>query len=116
MSDWWIGGRIEEAGTGRPLAGLIVRAFDRDLVFDDDLGTARTDAEGRFEIRFDARAFRDLAERHPDLYLRVYDSTGSWVVRDTRDLPRRNATRREEFQLTVAPGDLVPPWMRAGRR
>jgi hypothetical protein len=48
-------GTVEEAETGRPLAGLIVRAFDRDLVFDDKLGFATTDADGRFAIRLRRR-------------------------------------------------------------
>ena len=76
-------GTIEESETGRPLAGLIVRAFDKDLIFDDELGVCITDELGRFLIRFTEDAFRDFAETSPDLYLRVYDSTGESLLHQT---------------------------------
>ena len=86
-------GTIEEAETGRPLGGLIVRAFDRDLVFDDKLGFATSDDEGRFEIRFGVEAFRDLRESRPDLYLRVYDAEGTGLLHETTDAIRWNASQ-----------------------
>src|SRR5690606_29951615 len=45
-------GVVVEAGTGAPVAGYRVAAFDRDVLSDDFLGDCDTDAEGRFEIRF----------------------------------------------------------------
>ncbi len=47
-------GVIEEAETGRPLPNLVVRAFDRDLIFDDKIGYTNTNDDGHFESR---RAF-----------------------------------------------------------
>ena len=58
-------GTTEEEETGRPLANLIVRAFDRDLIFDDKVGYATTDDDGRFEIRFNRQAFQDFLNRSP---------------------------------------------------
>ncbi len=43
-------GTIVEEESGKPLAGLQVRAFDKDFLFDDKLGTAVTDAAGSFTI------------------------------------------------------------------
>ena len=103
-------GTVEEAETGRPLAGLIVRAFDRDLVFDDKIGFATTDGDGRFEIRFGADAFSDWREARPDLYLRVFDAEGIDVVQETRDAIRWNASPDEEFRIRV------PARALAGRR
>ena len=37
---------------GEPCAGVTVRAFDADLRHERELGEARTDAEGRYEIRY----------------------------------------------------------------
>jgi hypothetical protein len=76
-------GIVEDAETGRALAGLIVRAFDKDLLFDDDLGSCTTDSLGRFLIRFTEDAFRDFAETTPDLYLRVFDSRGEQLLHQT---------------------------------
>jgi hypothetical protein len=76
-------GTIEERETGRPLAGLIVQAYDKDLIFDDYLGRDITDELGRFSIEFNEDLFRDFSELEPDLYLRVYDSRGSRLLHTT---------------------------------
>ena len=56
-----VSGTIEEEETGRPLADLIVRAFDRDLISDDRLGFATTDAE----FKKIEREFRDYCRANP---------------------------------------------------
>ena len=89
-------GTIEESETGRPLAGLIVRAFDKDLLFDDKLGFSITDELGRFVIRFTDDAFRDFAETSPDLYLRIYDSTGESLLHQTP--VHRTSTQMRAFE------------------
>jgi len=109
-----VSGEVEEAETGRPLAGLIVRAFDRDLVFDDKLGFATTDDAGHFEIRFGAEAFSDLRETRPDLYLRVYDTEGTGLLHETRDAIRWNASADEHYRIRIAARALAHP--RAGKR
>jgi hypothetical protein len=102
-------GTIEEEETGRPLADLVVRAFDRDLVLDDKLGFATTDADGRFEIRFDRKDFRDLGESRPDLYLRVYDRSGTREIHQTADAIRWNASASETYRLRIPARALHPP-------
>jgi len=94
-------GTIEEAETGRPLGGLIVRAFDRDLLFDDKLGFATSDERGAFEIRFGPEAFRDVRESHPDLYLRVYDAEGTGLLHETTDAIRWNASTDERYRIRI---------------
>jgi len=42
-------GRITDGATGRGLPGLTVQAMDKDMMFDDLLGTATTDRRGHFE-------------------------------------------------------------------
>ena len=94
-------GVVQEVETGRPLPGLIVRAFDRDLVFDDKLGFAETDDDGGFEIHYRKEDFSDLVEASPDLYLRVYDKAGIRLLLETSDATRRNATREERYELKI---------------
>jgi hypothetical protein len=103
-----IRGQLVERETGRPLADLIVRAFDEDLLFDDKVGFTSTDEEGRFEIRFPEAAFRDLRESAPDLYLKIYDSDGIRLIHETRDDVRHNATRDEFFEIAIPASRLAP--------
>ncbi len=109
MVEWFrLSGRITETETGRPLAGLVVRAFDRDLVFDDKLGFTSTDADGRFEIRFTERDFADLRETRPDVYLRVYDHSGQRLLHDMSSRVRANAGKSETFEIEITGAALVP--------
>jgi hypothetical protein len=101
-------GVVRETETDRPLPDLIVRAFDRDLVFDDKLGDAVTDDDGRFEIRYERQDFRDLLERRPDLYLRVFDRTGVRVLHETSDATRRNASQSEAYEIAIPARALDP--------
>jgi len=103
-----ITGLVTETETGRPLSGIIVRAFDRDWLFDDKLGFATTDDEGRFAIVYHESDFRDAFESKPDVYLRVYDPGGSVLLHETTDAIRWNAARREDYHLRVSLRDLDP--------
>ena len=102
-------GTLEEEETGRPLAGLIVRAFDRDVVFDDKLAFATSDREGRFEMHFDHDAFRDLNESRPDLYLRIFDPAGTREIHQTADAVRWNASASETYAIRIPARALRPP-------
>ena len=101
-------GTIEEEETGRPLAGLVVRAFDRDLLFDDKVGFTTTADDGRFEIRFTRRDFSDVSESAPDLYLRVYDPSGTHELHQTADAVRWNASESECYRLRIPARALRP--------
>jgi hypothetical protein len=96
-----VSGTIEEAETGRPLADLIVRAFDRDLISDDRLGFATTDESGRFEIQFARSAFSSGLEAQPDLYLRIFDREGTIEIHETTDAIRWNASNSEHYRVRI---------------
>ena len=106
--DFRVLGTIEEEETGRPLANLIVRAFDRDLIFDDKVGFATTDDDGRFEIRFNRQDFSDVNESRPDLYLRIYDRSGIREIHQTTDAIRWNASPSERYRLRIPARALRP--------
>lgn len=99
-------GTVVEQESGKPLEGLRVRAYDKDLVFDDDLGETTTDAAGRFEISYTDVQFRDLEETEPDLYLRVYDADGSQLLYSSEKAVRRSALMLEEFDIRI-PGEKL---------
>lgn len=94
-------GSVIEAESGRPLEGLRVRAYDDDLVIDDYLGEARTDADGRFEIQFTEPQFMDVHETIPDVYLHVFDPSGGRLLLSTEDRVRVDAQLTERFELRI---------------
>lgn len=100
-------GVVREAESGRPLAGLWVRAFDKDLYSDDDLGAAITGADGRFEIAFTELAFRDAVEQRPDLYFRVFAAPGGSELLSTRDRVLWNAKGDEDVAIAI-PRAVLP--------
>jgi len=94
-------GRVRGARSGAPQPGLRVRAFDKDLVFDDDLGDAVTNQLGEFFLEFTEEAFRDVWEKRPDLYLRVFDAEGSQLLASTEREVRWHAGNIEHFEIDI---------------
>lgn len=75
--DAWIAQGVVVYEDETPAAGLTISLYDKDLVFDDVLGTTLTDSSGKFKIIYRTEAFRDLFEQKPDLYIEVLDSKGN---------------------------------------
>jgi hypothetical protein len=63
---------------GKPIPNLFVDAFDSDFGTSEDyIGKAVTNPQGRFEIAFDDKAYKEnfeFLERKPDLFLTIRDS------------------------------------------
>jgi hypothetical protein len=97
---------VREADSGRPLAGILVQAYDKDVLFDDFLGSDRTDSDGRFEIQFTELAFRDVIEERPDVYLRIFDPSAKTQLWTTIDAVRRNARIEEHFEIAIPAAKL----------
>lgn len=95
-----LAGRVCALESDEPLAGVVVRAFDKDVVSDDYLGSAMTDAEGRYEVHFGADAFRAGFDRHPDLYVRVFAADGRELA-STEAAVRWDAGAAEELDVAV---------------
>ena len=94
-------GSVLEDETGRPLAGMLVRLYDKDFVLDDFLGETRTDAAGRFELAFTEAQFKDVFETRPDLYLHVYDPSGTHLLLTSEGEVRFDAGHDEFFELRI---------------
>ena len=100
-------GTVKEEESGRPLAGLIVRAYDEDLLKDDHLGDTVTGANGEFEISYTEAQYRDFQETLPDLYLRIYDPSGKRLVHTTEKSVRKNAMVLERFDIRIPRAKLA---------
>jgi carotenoid cleavage dioxygenase len=99
-------GTVVEAESGAPLQGLRVRAYDKDLVFDDKLGDTLTDANGKFEISYSEAHFRDFNETEPDVYIRIYDPSGKKLLYTTEKAVRRSASVTEVFDVKISKAKL----------
>ncbi|HXH71496.1 MAG TPA: hypothetical protein VNI58_01605, partial [Mariprofundaceae bacterium] len=68
-----IRGKVIERESKCPLSGLLVRAYDKDFLFDDLLATATTDSNGSFEMLYAGRDFQELFDSKPDIYFIIMD-------------------------------------------
>jgi len=101
MISFKITGIVKDEGSGRPLPGFFVKAYDKDLLFDDLLGSALTDPSGKFEIVSGPGDFRDFFESRPDIYFKVYQSAGGELIHDTSDALHWNIRRNTAFEILV---------------
>lgn len=92
--------------TGAPLPGLRVDARDVDVFRDDPLGGTRTDAAGRFQLRYRPDDYRGLVDTRPDLQLRVRDEAG---IRTLAETP----TFRQVTDPVLDVGDIIVPRLEA---
>lgn len=104
-----IKGHVVEKDTGAPLQGLLVKAYDKDVLFDDVLGSARTDAKGAFEIFAEEADFRELFDARPDLYFKVYAADGETLVHSTKDRVLKDRVRAARLRIEVPWDALHPP-------
>jgi len=102
-------GKVVEEESGRPIAGLHVRAFDKDLLFDDKLGVAVTDAEGKFRIDYSQLDFSSIfgTETSPELYVRVYDVNDKKLLYTSEKSIRKNVKVEEHSEIKIPRGKLL---------
>jgi hypothetical protein len=94
-------GRITVLETGIPIPTLRVQIWDKDLLFDDDLGEVVTHPDGSFEHTFERADFDDFGiEAYPDLYLIITTGEGRVLI-DTMAETRYNASENEHFAFSL---------------
>jgi hypothetical protein len=102
MITFKITGTVKVAETGVGLPGLLVKAYDKDILFDDLLGSAMTGTGGGFGIVSEMKDFRDFFDVKPDIYLKVYTSDGAKEIHATKEGIRWNAGRMEDFEVLIS--------------
>lgn len=102
-----ISGTVVEEGTGRPLPNLQVRAYDRDLLYSDLLGSAVTDARGGYALSYTGDDFRELFEKRPDIYLEVVDPASGETIYTSEEAVRWGAGRDEVFRIEIPRGRVA---------
>jgi hypothetical protein len=90
---------------GRPFAGGIVRAFDRDLRSEQLLGESRTDAQGYYEIRYSAEKFAQAEAGSADLAVKVFSARGQVLYEPTAADIVYNAPVDAVVDITLTTGD-----------
>lgn len=101
MITFRIKGVVREKETGFPLPGLFLKAYDKDLLFDDLLGSAITDTQGKFDIICELFDFRDFFEKRPDIYFKVFRSDRTTLIHDTKNAVRWNQGRISEHEILI---------------
>ena len=96
---WVICGKVTVCKTQMPVAGLKVFAFDVDWLQDDALGSAVTDANGKFRIDYVLSDFNRTPLSPfinfelvggPDVYFRIEDSGGTVLLDEPRSRGRQD--------------------------
>lgn len=75
-----VSGQVVLSAAELPAAGLVVRAFDRDLRGEEQLGEGRTDRNGRYVINYDRSQFARSEKETADLIVRVFDGSGQQLL------------------------------------
>jgi len=104
-----ITGIIIEKESRKVIPGLLVRAFDKDLLYSDLLGNAISRSNGTFSIGYEGEDFQELFEKRPDIYLVIYGSAtarnpgrvGDEPIYTTKHYTRFNAGRQEHFMIEI---------------
>lgn len=88
----------------KPMAGLVVKAIDVDLLSEDDfLGQGETAMDGSFTILYRQEQFvknvlESFTEGGPDIVLTIYDESGQLLHTTKR---RSGAARFERYQIAL---------------
>jgi hypothetical protein len=89
-----ISGRIINQQTRQGVMGVRVEAWDKDLIFNNLVGSAMTDTEGTFRIEFSASYFQEcFLDRQPDLFFKIF--RGDALIHSTEDAVLWNVDRGE---------------------
>jgi hypothetical protein len=99
-SAYWVAKGWVRDEDGNAMSGLTVSLFDKDLLFDDYLGTQITSKDGSFQFIYTSEGFIDLLEAKPDIYLKVMDQKGN-IIYSSEQAVKCNMGRTEVFNIEI---------------
>ncbi|MBI3398309.1 MAG: hypothetical protein HY026_03630 [Deltaproteobacteria bacterium] len=86
----------------RPLANLIVQAFDRDMRDEELLGECVTDKNGKYEIAWSHSQLSGRGKKEADIVIKVFTREKKTLLFTSDiDAVRFNALPREEINITI---------------
>lgn len=108
-------GIVKEKESKKPLSGLLVYAYDKDVFGNDELGSAVTASDGRFLIEYNSEDFQELLDKNPDIYLEIFSrkeargnkQTESKPLFSTKKSLRNNASSSEKFYIEIPKKRLI---------
>ncbi len=86
---------------GKVPSNIMVEAYDKDLLFDDKLGTSVPDEKGDFMFIYEDSDFQELIlDKKPDIYFKVKDLKGKELFH-TRDAVKFNVRKTEMINIEM---------------
>lgn len=81
LKTFHISGRVTHQQSQRSITNVRVEAWDKDLIFDELVGSAITDEHGHFNITFTEEHFQAcFPDRQPDLFFKVFTQKNRLIV------------------------------------
>lgn len=84
---------------GKPVSGVLVRVFDKDVKYDDLLGAELTNRKGEFLVTYRQQDFAE-GETAADLYFTVSDASGK-MLHSSADKVMFNAARDATVEIKL---------------
>lgn len=103
--EFLITGQVLHPKTGEPVPGMVVEAIDKDVFKHDLLGVDTTNAEGRYEISFLKKDFKESGEDLPEVILRVGVDRKT-AVHITEDVIKAEPGKRAQVEISL-PEDQI---------
>ncbi|UCF91856.1 MAG: hypothetical protein JSW39_26895 [Desulfobacterales bacterium] len=104
--EYLVAGQLLHPETGKPVPGMAVDVVDKDIAKHDLLGVDVTDAEGRFEIAFAEKDFKESGEGLPEILIRAGMSRATMTLVTESPIALKPGTK-ETIEITLPP-ELTP--------
>jgi len=99
-NNYRIRGTVVSERDGQGVAYLEVEAWDKDMLIDNFVGSAKTSKTGRFTIKFDSSYYKELCfDRKPYIFFKVYKEQE--LIHSTEDSVLWNVSN-PDIRITIS--------------